>query len=94
MINYKKAKNILIKAKIKIENELVDPTKSLNRIIASDIYSAVNYPAGTNAAFDGFAINSKETNKINKKNSKKFKILKTISAGDNPIWLFLKLETC
>ena len=84
MINYKKAKNILIKAKIKIENELVDPTKSLNRIIASDIYSAVNYPAGTNAAFDGFAINSKETNKINKKNSKKFKILKTISAGDNP----------
>jgi len=94
MINYKKAKNILIKAKIKIENELVDPTKSLNRIIASDIYSAVNYPAGTNAAFDGFAINSKETNKINKKNSKKFKILKTISAGDNPkLNIIKKFET-
>ena len=94
MINYKKAKNILIKAKIKIENELVDPAKSLNRIIASDIYSAVNYPAGTNAAFDGFAINSKETNKINKKNSKKFKILKTISAGDNPkLNIIKKFET-
>ena len=45
-----------------------------------DIYSTVNYPAGTNAAFDGFAINSKDTNKLNKNNSQNFKILKTISA--------------
>ena len=44
----------------------------------------MNYPAGTNAAFDGFAINSKDTNKLNKNNSQNFKILKTISAGDNP----------
>jgi molybdopterin molybdotransferase len=84
MINYKEAKNILIKANIKIKDELVDSSKSLNRINTLDIYSPVNYPAGTNAAFDGFAINSKETNKLNKKNQKKFKILKTRSAGDNP----------
>tara|TARA_B110000263_G_scaffold154106_1_gene133767 strand:+ start:609 stop:1865 length:1257 start_codon:yes stop_codon:yes gene_type:complete len=84
MINYNEAKNILIKAKIKIKDELIDSLKSLKRINTSDIYSSVNYPAGTNAAFDGFAINSKETNKLNKKNSKQFKILKTLSAGDNP----------
>jgi len=84
MINYKKAKNILIKAKIKIKDELIDSSKSLKRINTLDIYSSVNYPAGTNAAFDGFAINSKETNKLNKKKQKQFKILKTISAGDNP----------
>ena len=84
MINYKKAKNILIKAKIKIKDELIDSSKSLKRINTLDIYSSVNYPAGTNAAFDGFAINSKETNKIDKKKKKQFKILKTISAGDNP----------
>jgi len=84
MINYKEAKNILIKAKIKIKDELVASSKSLNRINASDVYSSVNYPAGTNAAFDGFAINSNETIKLNKKNFKEFKILKTISAGDNP----------
>ena len=76
MINYKEAKNILIKAKIKIKDELIDSSKSLKRINTSDIYSSVNYPAGTNAAFDGFAINSKETNKLNKKNAKQFKILK------------------
>ena len=84
MINYKQAKNILIKSKIKIKDELVDAPKTLNRINVLDIYCPVNYPAGTNAAFDGFAINSKETNKLNKNNSKNFKILKTISAGDNP----------
>ena len=84
MINYKKAKNILMKSKIKIKDELIDASKSINRINVLDIYCSVNYPAGTNAAFDGFAINSKETNKLNKDNSQNFKILKTISAGDNP----------
>ena len=84
MINYKEAKKILIKSKIKIKDEIINSSKSLNRINVLDIYSAVNYPADTNAAFDGFAINSKETIKLNKKNSQKFKILKTISAGDNP----------
>jgi len=84
MINYNKAKKILIKSKIKIKDELIDSSKSINRVNVLDIYSTVNYPAGTNAAFDGFAINSNDTNKLNKNNSQNFKILKTISAGDNP----------
>jgi molybdopterin molybdotransferase len=84
MINYKKAKIILTKSKINIKNEVINSSKSLNRVNVSNIYSPVNYPAGTNAAFDGFAINSKDTIKLNKKNFKKFKILKSISAGDNP----------
>jgi len=84
MINYNQAKKILIKSKIKIKDEFIDPSKSINRVSVLDIYSTVNYPAGTNAAFDGFAINSKDTNKLNKKNPQNFKILKTISAGDNP----------
>jgi len=84
MINYNQAKKILIKSKIKIKDELIDSSKSINRINVLDIYSTVNYPAGTNAAFDGFAINSKDTKNLNKKRSQNFKILKTISAGDNP----------
>ena len=84
MINYNQAKKILIKSKIKIKDELIDSSKSINRVNVLDIYSTVNYPAGTNAAFDGFAINSNDTNKLNKNNSQNFKILKTISAGDNP----------
>ena len=84
MINYKEAKKILIKSKIKIKDELIDSSKSINRTNVLDIYCTVNYPAGTNAAFDGFAINSKDTKNFNKKKSQNFKILKTISAGDNP----------
>jgi molybdopterin molybdotransferase len=90
MINYKKAKDILIKSKIKIKDEIINSSESLNRVNALDIYSKVNYPAGTNAAFDGFAINSKETLKLNKKNFKEFKILKTIAAGDNPRLIKIK----
>ena len=84
MINYKKAIKILTKSKIKIKDELVDSSKSINRVIIKDIYCSVRYPAGTNAAFDGFAVNSKDTNKLNKNNAQNFKILKTISAGDSP----------
>tara|TARA_Y100000590_G_scaffold128243_1_gene146631 strand:+ start:611 stop:1867 length:1257 start_codon:yes stop_codon:yes gene_type:complete len=84
MINYKAAKKILIKSKIKIKNETINSLKSLNRICAKDVYSPVNYPAGNNTAFDGYTINSKDTASLNRKNLKKFKILKTIAAGDNP----------
>ena len=84
MINYKAAKKILIKSKIKIKNETINSLKSLNRVCAKDVYSSVNYPAGNNTAFDGYAINSKDTASLNQKNLKKFKILKTIAAGDNP----------
>jgi len=84
MINYKTAKKILIKSKIKIKNQTINSLKSLNRVCAKDVYSPVNYPAGNNTAFDGYAINSKDTASLSKKNLKKFKILKTIAAGDNP----------
>ena len=84
MINYKAAKKILIKSKIKIKNETINSLKSLNRVCVKDVYSSVNYPSGNNTAFDGYAINSKDTVSLNKKNLKKFKILKTIAAGDNP----------
>ena len=84
MINYHQAKKILIKSKIKIKDELIDSSKSINRINVLDVYSTVNYPAGNNTAFDGFAINSKDTSKLNKNNPQNFKILKMISAGDNP----------
>ena len=84
MISYKVAKKILLKSNIKIKKETVDSLKSLNRVCAKDIYSPVNYPAGNNTAFDGYAVNSKDTINLNKINSKKFKILKTIAAGDNP----------
>ena len=84
MIHYKKALLKLKKNKIKIKSEIISVENSLNRISSIDLNSPNNYPAANNTAFDGFAISSKETNKINNKNSIKFKIIKTLAAGDNP----------
>ena len=84
MIHYKKALLNLKKNKIKIKSEIISVENSLNRISSLDLNSPNNYPAANNTAFDGFAINSKETIKINNKNSIKFKIIKTLAAGDNP----------
>ena len=67
MINYQQAKNILKKAKIKIQDEEISIKNSLNRVVAKDIISPSNYPLGNNAAFDGFAINFKDTQNLNKK---------------------------
>ena len=85
MINYKQAKNILKKAKIKIYDEKILTNKALNRVLAKDVFSPFDHPSGDNAAFDGFAINSNDTKKINKKNFRYFKIVGSIAAGSKPL---------
>ena len=84
MISYEQSKKILKKAKIKIKNESVISVNSLNRVTSSNVYSSISYPADDNAAFDGFAINSNDTKKINKNSSKQFKIIGSIAAGAKP----------
>ena len=76
MINYKQAKKVLRKSKISIKEEFITSINSLNRVCSRDIYSKVNYPASNNAAFDGVAIRSKETLKLNKKMLKNLTFLK------------------
>ncbi len=81
MINYKKAILEIKRNKIEINSEIILSINSINRVSSSNVYSPSNYPAANNSSFDGYAINSKETRNLTKK---KFKILKTIAAGDNP----------
>ena len=50
MISYEKSKTILKKAKIKIKEETIKSENSLNRLVSSNVYSNINYPAGDNAA--------------------------------------------
>jgi len=82
MISYKKSKEILRKSKIKIGDEYVDTNNCLDRVTSSNIYVKSNYPLGNNAAFDGYAIKSIDTNKLHKKFYKKFKIIGSIAAGE------------
>ena len=85
MLSYEQSKKILKKAKIKIKDEKINSIKSLNRVISSNVYSNINYPTGDNAAFDGYAINSKDTNQIKKNSQKQFKIIGSIAAGSKPL---------
>ena len=93
MKNYNQAKKILSNAKLKIKNEIVNVDSSLNRILSENILSKVNYPAGDNAAFDGFAVRAKDTKKLTKKNFKNFKILGSLAAGDKPKCKYKRFST-
>ncbi len=84
MNSYKSSLNIINNNCLKIKNEYVLIGNSLNRVAASDIISKTNYPAKDNTAFDGFAINSNETRNLRTDKIRKFKIIKTLAAGDNP----------
>ena len=84
MIQYKEAINIIKKISLKINSEKISILNSVNRICDSDIRSPSVNPLHNNTAFDGFAVIAKETKKTSIKKPKKFKIIKTIAAGDNP----------
>ena len=84
MISYQYSKRILKKAIIKIKDENIKSTNSLNRVVSKNVYSEINYPSGDNAAFDGYAINSNDTKYIKKNLPKKFNIIGLIAAGNKP----------
>ena len=84
MISYQNSKQILKKGFIKIKDENIKSINSLNRVNSNNIYSNINYPAENNAAFDGFAINSKDTKNIKKNFNQQFKIIGSIAAGGKP----------
>jgi len=84
MINYQKATKIINKVSLNLPNEKISISDSLNRVCAKNVLSPSINPLSNNAAFDGFAVLTKETRGLSKKNVKKFKILKTIGAGDDP----------
>ncbi len=80
MNSYKAAINKLNNNPLKIGDEFVSIKEALNRISSKEVAAQSDYPADDNTAFDGFAVNSKET----KNKAQKFKIIKTLAAGDKP----------
>ena len=84
MIKYQEALNLLDKISLKLPDEKISILNSTNRVCATDILSPSINPSSNNTAFDGFAVKFKETKELSSKKTKKFKILKTIAAGDDP----------
>ena len=84
MIKYQEAIKIINKISLNLSDEKISTLDSLNRVCAKDILSPTKNPLSNNTAFDGFALLAKETRGLSRRKIKKFKILKSISAGDNP----------
>ena len=84
MIKYQEAIKIINKISLNLSDEKISTLDSLNRVCAKDILSPTKNPLSDNTAFDGFALLAKETRGLSRRKIKKFKILKSISAGDNP----------
>ena len=84
MIKYQEAIKIINKISFDIPDEKISTLNSLNRVCAKNILSPTKNPLSNNTAFDGFAVIAKDTRGLSQKKIKKFKILKSIGAGDNP----------
>ncbi len=84
MISCSEATSIIDKISLKLPEESISILQALNRVTSEDILSPSKNPSANNSAFDGFAVLAKETKGLTKLKTKKFKILKTIAAGDNP----------
>ena len=84
MKSYSQALKILKKSKLVLKDEKIKSLYCLNRVCAKNIYSITNYPTNNNSAFDGYALNSKDTKKLSIKKGKFFKILGVIAAGIKP----------
>ena len=85
MIKYQEAIKIINKISLNLADEKISILDSLYRICAKNILSPTKNPLSNNTAFDGFALIAKETRGLSGKKFKKFKILKSIGAGDNPM---------
>ena len=85
MISYRQSQNILKRSKINIGEETIKTQDCLNRVSAANIFCKENNPLDNNAAFDGYAISSKDTDKLHKKKNNLFKIIGSIAAGDRPL---------
>ena len=84
MIKYNEAIKIINKISLKMPDEKISTLNSINRVSPKNILSPAKNPLSNNTAFDGFAIVAKETKGLSRKKVKKFRILKSIGAGDNP----------
>ena len=84
MITYQEAISLIDKVSLKLPNEKISISNSVSRVCTEDVLSPSTNPSSNNSAFDGFAVIAKETEGLSSQKTKRFKILSTIAAGDEP----------
>ena len=84
MITYQEAMSLIDKVSLKLPNEKISILNSVSRVCTEDVLSPSTNPSSNNSAFDGFAVIAQETEGLSSQKTKRFKILRTIAAGDEP----------
>lgn len=77
LISLEKGLEIINKNIKKLNYEVVDILKSLNRVAFDDVYSLINIPPFNKSAMDGYAIDIKDK-------SENLDVIETIFPGDKP----------
>lgn len=77
MVSFEEARQIVINHSIKLASETIQIHQAVNRILAEDVVSDMNFPPFDKAAMDGFAIRESEIDQ-------ELKIIETIAAGQIP----------
>jgi len=78
MISFEQAYDIVINSGSKTGTEVIPFTDSLNRILASDVFSDIDLPPFNKATVDGFACRRPELGNY-------LEIIETIAAGQWPV---------
>jgi len=64
-----------------LEAEAVPLLDSLGQVLAEDIYSSINIPPLDNAAMDGYAVQSRDTNNASSQSPQFLRVIDTVIAG-------------
>lgn len=78
------AENILNSLQIEKKVERVDIENSLGRVLAEDIYSAIDLPPFDRVAMDGYAVRAENTFGASEDDPKVLKLIDVVGAGDEP----------
>lgn len=81
MIKVKEALNIILNSIKPLESEWASISCSLDRAIATDIWSKSDLPAFDNSAMDGYAVRAKDTNGASRNKPKVFAVIDDVPAG-------------
>ncbi|MCX6258176.1 MAG: molybdopterin molybdotransferase MoeA [Bacteroidia bacterium] len=77
MITLKNAQDIILNSAQKPYTENIDFAKSLNRVLAEDVFSDADYPSFDKSAVDGYACRMQDIHDI-------LVVIETLPAGKNP----------
>jgi len=84
MISVESAQAIILESVNTLPEESIDIERSLNRVLAGDVFSNIDIPASNLSAMDGYAVISEDTEGASQDKPKILNVIEEIPAGSIP----------